>query len=82
MEQKYINIDTFEQIKIFHLLLNYQLSIFYSSVKFQYLKLKEHYKENGLCKELENSDIDKLIQESQFNAINPYEKLEWTEHAW
>ncbi|POG58771.1 hypothetical protein GLOIN_2v1789935 [Rhizophagus irregularis DAOM 181602=DAOM 197198] len=27
-----------------------------------------------------NSDIDKLIQESQFNAKSPYEKLEWIEY--
>ena len=28
----------------------------------------------------ENSDVDKLIQESQLNAKNRYEKLEWIEY--
>jgi hypothetical protein len=27
-----------------------------------------------------NSDVDKLIKESQFNAKNSYEKLEWIEY--
>ncbi len=40
----------------------------------------KHFQENFKNWTSGNSDVDKLIQESQLNAKNGYEKLEWIEY--
>ena len=40
----------------------------------------EHYQQNFKNWTSENSDVDKFIQESQINAKDEYEKLEWIEY--
>ncbi|RIA96305.1 kinase-like domain-containing protein [Glomus cerebriforme] len=40
----------------------------------------KHFQQNFKNWTSENSDVDKLIQELQFNAKNGYEKLEWIEY--
>ena len=42
--------------------------------------ISKHFQQNFKKWTSGNSDVDKLIQESQLNAKNEYEKLEWIEY--
>ena len=85
MEQNYISDDVFEQIKDFK-----HNNLYYGLCKeckqpntdsvWCQLCNSRRFQQNFKNWTSGNSDVDKLIQESQLNAKNFLEKLEWIEY--
>ena len=85
MEQKYLSDDVFKQIKDFDN--DYKKFGLCKECKQPFTNYywcqscnAKHFQENFKNWTSGNSDVDKLIQESQLNAKNEDEKLEWIEY--